>query len=436
MIHKKLNLIVANSRLLSIFSPQIKRMRKSKYLSIALALAISIPAISQQVGKLKGAPPKGKVEGCATVAPFSMKAIDTTKGRGLADNYYLWDNGKTLYVSFLSGSPELQDAVKRIAREWEQYANIHFEFVAKDQPANIRVLLTNKDGYYSMVGTQANMIPADKQTMNFDTTGNNFKYAVSMRGTIIHEFGHAIGLLHEHSSPISGIQWNKELMYKEYWESQHWDKAMVDAQVFETYKISYTNGTAYDNKSIMHYPIPAKHTLNGYSVNWNFDFSAGDKSLVSALYPKYGTRTNEVPRFQITDYTKMNVVNSTEKGGVLMYPSFNIKTAGKEGRVYFFVMLFDKDGNPIMDNDDKYNINGIVGTYRSFVLAPDKQLGANKISPTDFEMFIPYSEIPAAAGTTGIKAVFRAFLYNDEEFKLLYSSTPVTFNLSKQQKGK
>ena len=46
----------------------------------------------------------------------------------------------------------------------------------------------------------------------------------------------------------------------------------VDAQVFASYKAMYTNGTQYDKKSIMHYPIEARHTTNGYAQSWNFDF--------------------------------------------------------------------------------------------------------------------------------------------------------------------
>jgi hypothetical protein len=76
----------------------------------------------------------------------------------------------------------------------------------------------------------------------------------------------------------------------------------------------------------------------------------------------------------------MEVVHSAAKQGLLLYPSFTMKTAGKEGKVYFFVMFFDANGNPIKDNDDKYNINGVVGTYRSFTVLPEKRLGANKIA--------------------------------------------------------
>ncbi len=401
-------------------------MKTMNLLAVLLILAFSVPAVAQ-----KKTSTAKKFSSCLTKMPQPSFSFDTTKlkGRGLADNYFLWDNGKEIYVKFMSGSPAMQKQIMAAAKEWEKYANLKFKQVTSG-PAQIRILLTDEDGYYSMVGSQASMIPEEEQTMNFDTTGNNFKYPVSMKGTVIHEFGHAIGLLHEHSSPVSGIQWDKEKIYSEYAE-MGWDRDMVDAQVFEAYHVSYTNGTMYDNKSIMHYPIDPNHTKNKYKVDWNFTISEGDKQLVSLLYPKAGERKNEVARFTVSDYTKMEIVNGADK--LSMYPSFVLNTAGKSGTVYFIVFLYDENGNPIIDNDDKYNINGVVGTYDGGLFQPGKRLGANK-NGKDFELSIPHNQIPLPNGSK-VQAVFRTYLFNDlEELKLLYSSSPVTFNLKKSGK--
>lgn len=395
---------------------------RSTYLLATLLIAFAVPAAAQKTAPAAAR----KFVTCTTKDPGLTFSFDTSKPRGLADNYYLWDNGKTLNVKFLSGSKALQSRIRLAAKEWEKYANIRFNFVSSG-PAQIRILLTDEDGYWSMVGTQASMIPEDQHTMNFDTTGSHFEHPVSLRGTVIHEFGHAIGLLHEHSSPVSGILWNKDAIYEDY-EKIGWGKEMVDAQLFEPYKVSYTNGTKYDKKSIMHYPINPKHTMNGYKVDWNWEVSAGDKQIAGLLYPKgKAKRSKEVPRFMVSDYTKMEVVNGTEK--ISMYPSFILNTAGQKGTAYFMVFLYDEEGYPLMDHDDKYNINGIVGTYDYGIFEPGKRLSANK-GARDFELSIPKSQIPIATGSK-VMAVFKLYLWNDEEFKILYSSNPVIFNLKK-----
>lgn len=385
--------------------------------------------VLQVVAQKQKTPSKsiGQKYGCTSIveAP-KVTSFDTSAGsRGLVDPYYLWDNGSVLKVRFLSGSQAMKDKVKAYAKEWEQYANIRFDFVEYGD-ADIRVNLDNKGGHNSVIGQLASGIPQEQRTMNFDTT--DFATYDAMHRTVLHEFGHAIGLLHEHYSPLAGIPWNKELVYKELEQSQGWDKMTVDVNLFQQYSLTYTHGTTYDRTSIMHYPVLARWTTNGYAVPWNNQLSAGDKTLIAALYPKTGTRSTEVPRFVITNYTKMNVVNSAEKQGLLLYPSFNIKTAGNEGQVFFTVFFYDESGNPIMDNDDKYNISNIVATYKSFKIGAGKILSANKNTPNDFELYIPYSQIPVAAGTK-VKAVFKAILVDGEELKMLYSSTPVNFSV-------
>ena len=49
-----------------------------------------------------------------------------------------WQPGTTLRVTFLAGDPVVQQRVIAIAKEWSNFANIQFEFVA-DSQADIRI---------------------------------------------------------------------------------------------------------------------------------------------------------------------------------------------------------------------------------------------------------------------------------------------------------
>ncbi|MFM9908987.1 MAG: M12 family metallopeptidase [Chitinophagaceae bacterium] len=404
-------------------------MNTIKKLLLITAVLFTLQSTGQ---KAKVAAKKiGQKYGCTSIIQIpKVSSFDTSAGtRGLVDPYYIWDNGATLKVRFFSGSDAMKEKVKTYAKEWEQYANINFDFVESGD-ADIRVNLDDKGGHNSVIGQLAQGIAQDVRTMNFDTT--DFATYDAMHRTVIHEFGHAIGLLHEHYSPLAGIPWNKEVVYQELAKSQGWDKMTVDVNLFQEYSLTYTHGTSYDKTSIMHYPVLARWTTNGYAVPWNNQLSAGDKAMIAALYPKEGARTGEVPRFTITNFTKMSIVNSAEKKGLLLYPSFNIKTAGNEGQVYFTVFFYDENDNAILDNDDKYNISNVVATYKSFKLGVGQSLSANKVAPTDFELFIPYSEIPVSAGAK-IKAVFKAILVDGKELKMLYSSNAVNFSVIKSK---
>jgi hypothetical protein len=358
---------------------------------------------------------------CSTVLPEIKTSLDTSHMRGLADNYYLWDNGQNIYIKFLSGSNALQNKIKVFSKEWGKYANIKFVFVSKGN-SNVRINLDSNGGHNSSIGTLANSVSQGEKTMNLDTT--DFINDTILKRTVLHEFGHVLGLLHEHFNPVSGISWNKDSVYEDLYKSDGWDKEKVDNNIFQVYKLSYTNGTLYDELSIMEYPISPNWTTNGYSVSWNNDLSNGDKILIGALYPFRGKRIKEVPRFQITSLKNIEIINSKIKDGLLIYPNFTISTAGKEGSVYFIVSFYYSDGTPIKTLSDKYTIDSNIATFKVCTLPPNMHIRANN-GKHDFELYIPYSIFPLPTWKNDIIAKFAALLYDNGEIKLLSSSSPV-----------
>jgi hypothetical protein len=110
-----------------------------------------------------------KLSYCSTIIPEKITSFDTSNFRGLADNYFLWNNGQKITVKFFSGSHEIQNKIIAAAKIWEYYANIHFDFINTGS-ANIRVRLDSKGGDNSLIGTLANSINQNQKTMNLDTT--------------------------------------------------------------------------------------------------------------------------------------------------------------------------------------------------------------------------------------------------------------------------
>src|SRR5690242_8280720 len=96
---------------------------------------------------------------------------DTTRSRGMADNYHTWEPGMVLIVKFMpGGSKMIRDKVIANAREWEKWANISFRFVDDNTSfTHLRIKLGKGSGHNSTIGTEANFRDQQDATINFDT---------------------------------------------------------------------------------------------------------------------------------------------------------------------------------------------------------------------------------------------------------------------------
>jgi lysophospholipase L1-like esterase len=198
-----------------------------------------------------------------------------------------WPDGSTLKCRFLEGSKTQQAKVIAKAKIWESYANIKIEFVSTNDE-QVRIAFMPGQGSWSAIGVDAldePSFPKSEPTMNFgwleDDTDD-----IEYERVVVHEFGHAIGCVHEHQSPEENLQWNVEKVYAQFsGPPNNWTKEEIDSNILQKYSAAGLSATIFDRESIMLYQFPAELFLNGVGTPENTHLSTKDKAFIAQMYP-------------------------------------------------------------------------------------------------------------------------------------------------------
>ncbi|KAI4232926.1 MAG: hypothetical protein L6R40_007248 [Gallowayella cf. fulva] len=232
-----------------------------------------------------------------------------------------WAPGRQLKISFIAGTDWQKEQVRKYAPIWCQYANLSMNFV-NDGACDILIDFNPTLGSWSNLGTDSGYFANQrKPSMNLGWINQEQK-PENIRQVILHEFGHALGAVHEHESPSAKIPWNKDRVYKDLGgPPNNWDRQKVDANMFTLYGLDKVEATGFDNNSIMLYHYPAEWTTNGKGTPFNTDLSEEDKSYIHFVYPPGSLDAGQFNTMELKPSDKPQTQNIKTKFFWKKYPT-------------------------------------------------------------------------------------------------------------------
>jgi hypothetical protein len=235
-----------------------------------------------------------------------------------------WTPGTRILVAFNGGTPDLHRAISEQASLWAKVANLQLDFgfnpatkqfrswSASDTQysAHIRIGF-EQEGYWSYIGTDSvsQNAPPSSASMNFAGFDKEWPTVIPARWktVVIHEFGHAIGMHHEHQhvACANEFRWvrgptGEPDVYDVFRTWLRWSKAQVDVNLRPVPEASLiaTTPTA-DRKSIMFYAMPSQAYVKGPESSCfipaeNTSISAEDARGARIAYPKDPTEAAQL----------------------------------------------------------------------------------------------------------------------------------------------
>ncbi|KAF9461764.1 hypothetical protein BDZ94DRAFT_793381 [Collybia nuda] len=213
-----------------------------------------------------------------------------------ADIGRLWPNGQVLTYRFIDGHPNQHAKVAEVISKWSHFANITFKLLDEETtPPSAVIVISFKSewGCWGFVGTNALTAAGSPFTMALGGVSESPNITQRDRAFILHQFGHALGLVHEHLSPSeTDAVALKEGLISKFYSSRNPD-ASVGKYIDTCINASVTNYAAPDLSSVMVYAIPGEFNEGNFTVEPNATFSPLDKAFMVINYPRPQTHDEE-----------------------------------------------------------------------------------------------------------------------------------------------